>query len=620
MAERIAVKKNRYSDSVSLMSVSDKVKKAPGVINAEVAMATPANLEVLASLGFKLPEDIGANDLVIAVSALTDRQADEASAMAEDILDHKESPARGREGNVRQYSTLDQIDLDKDPYDLVQISLPGENASEEAEKAIKMGLDVFIFSDNVPLEEETRLKRLGLERGRLVMGPDCGVGLIRGTALAAGSIIRKGNAGIVGASGSGAQEIACIIEKCGSGVSSIIGTGGRDLYPGNDGLTMIAGMKKLDVDPVTSVIVLVSKLADNNVMGKVLEEADKLNKQVITVFLGGESTLYDGHNVKPALSLEAAALEAVRTMTGEMIEFGFSEQQIHELAQHEAKKIGKNRKYLRALYCGGTFAEESMIYLKSRGSSLKLFSNLKTAYAQKLGSHLKSEGHTVLDLGSEDFTNNAPHPVFDPAIRFGRFLKEMEDPETAVIVLDFITGPGVHEDPVTPFAEAIRKHKENNGGISFVTAVCGSEGDPQDVPAKERLLAEAGAVVAGSNFQSAKIAAAIIESLNRINETNRTDERDVSVPGYKERDLLLYKKAGPPRGIVSASCSQTEPVNDGSGTESDKNEDEGLRVINIGLRNFYDALRKQNVKAVHINWKPPVKQSGKIKEILDEFL
>ncbi len=41
------------------------------------------------------------------------------------------------------------------------------------------------------------------------------------------------------------------------------------------------------------------------------------------------------------------------------------------------------------------------------------------------------------------------------------------------------------------------------------------------------------------------------------------------------------------------------------------------KVINIGLVNFYNALIMQNVKAIQIDWQPPVKQSKEISDILD---
>lgn len=507
--KRLIVKKNRYVDSVSLMSVGEKVKKSTGVQSAEAQMGTPANLELLEELGYTIEEGITPNDLVVAVTGDTEQQLDQAVQLVFDLIDHK---VGGEETEV--YHSLDEIELNDDPYDLVQISLPGEYAAAEAKKALEKGLEVFIFSDNVSLEEEKELKQLGEEKGLLVMGPDCGVGLINGVALAAGSINKKGPVGIVGASGSGSQEVACIIERCGSGVSSIIGTGGRDLYPQIGGSTMLCGMKRLAEDPETKVIVLVSKLADLAVMDRVLSEADKLEKPVVTVFLGGDETLYKGHRVHGTFSLEEAALEAVKLAEGKVPSIGRSTDEISELVKEEMKKYSPDQKYFRGLYCGGTFTEESLIYFNRHNSGVVIHSNLKNKYAVTLADHLKSEGHSILDLGSEDFTCSAPHPVFDPNIRTKRFQKELEDPETAVILLDFILGPAVHQDPVRPFAEMYKQEMEKqNRYITIIAEVCGSEEDPQKASEQEKLLRDAGFIVASSNFESTKIASALMDAL-----------------------------------------------------------------------------------------------------------
>ena len=508
--KKVKIKENRYVDSVSLMSISDKVMRIDGIKNAEVQMGTPANIEILNDLEFKLPSTISVNDLVIAVSGDSETQVDEAIQLIEDLLSHKTS------GDEVVYHTLDEINLDEYPNDLVQISLPGEYAAAEAMKALEKGLDVFIFSDNVSLEEELELKEYGREKGLLVMGPDCGVGLIDGVALAAGSIIRKGPIGIVGASGSGAQEVGCIIEKCGLGVSTIIGTGGHDLYSQIGGISMMEGIKRLEKDDETKLILLVSKLADLQVMEDVLSLADTMTKPVVAVFLGSDEKLFEGHRVYGVLSLEDAALQAVELISGRSSEFGYSDEQVQQIVEEELGRYGCEQKYFRGLYCGGTFTEESLIYFSQHNKGIQLYSNLKNRYAELLDSPYVSKGHAILDLGSEDFTAEAPHPVFDPALRLKRFKQELEDPEVAVIMLDFITGPGVHEDPITPFAAACKDAKAaRNGAITFIASICGSYEDPQNVVENEKLLLEAGVIVTKSNYQSTKLASALMTALER---------------------------------------------------------------------------------------------------------
>ena len=503
--QKVTVLKKRYVDSVTLMGIPDRVKTIKGVTNVETMMATPANQAILKLLDYELPADVTANDLVIAVTAEEEKGCDAAAELVMNIIDRKDV------GDFVRYDSLDQIDMNKDHYDLCQISLPGEYAAEQAEKALRMGMDVFIFSDNVSIEEEVQLKKLGLSLGRLVMGPDAGVAVLGGVALAAGSILKDGPIGIVAASGSGAQEVGCIIEKCGFGVSNLIGTGGRDLYPQIGGLTMIEGIRRMEADPNTKVIVLVSKLADLGVMDKVLTVADGCEKPVVAVFLGSNETLFEGHKVHGTFSLEQCALKAVELAGGETGSFGMTDAEIAALAEKSVSGLSAERKYFRGLYCGGTFTEEALQYFSAHNSGVTLFSNLSNCYCTKLADSEQSEGHAILDLGAEDFTAKAPHPVFDPGLRLQRLRRELEDPQVGVILLDFITGPGVAADPITAFAEECAKHPE----IVFISTICGSQEDPQNVEEKEKLLKNAGVIVAKSNYQSAKLASAMMNALDR---------------------------------------------------------------------------------------------------------
>lgn len=506
--KKVIIHENRYADSVTLMGIGDSVKKSGGVLLTEVQMGTPANLAVIRELGFDVPATAGVNDLIVAIEAGDEDALKSAEQSVMDRLNRRHMQSD------ESYNSLDEIDP-ADGWNLCQISLPGEYAAAEAEKAINKGMDVFIFSDNVSLEEELRLKLLGEEKNVLVMGPDCGVGMLDGVALATMSIVSGGPVGIVGASGSGAQEVACIVEKAGSGISALIGTGGRDLYPQIGGLSMIKGLKRLASDSETRVIVLVSKLADRAVMNKVLGEADQISKPVVVIFLGSDEALFAGHKVHAAFSLEAAALKAVELVGGKVSDFGYSDTELAGIVKRETAKYDPQQKYLRGIYCGGTFAEESLIYLNKHNPESALFCNLKTRYATQLEDHLISKGHALIDLGSEEFTLDAPHPVFDPELRLKRFRQEAADPETAIILLDFITGPGVHEDPISPFAKAgAAAIKARNGALTIIAAICGSENDPQDIKKCERELTDAGIIVTPSNNQSTKLASALMRALD----------------------------------------------------------------------------------------------------------
>ena len=508
MVTKVYVEHNRYVDSVTLMDVREKAMKQPGVQIAEIQMGTPANMEIMAELGFEISGDIGSSDLVSGIMA-------DSEESAKAVMDYMAALLNRTAVNEdEQFADLCEIDIASTGYNLVQISLPGEYAAAEAEKAINMGLDVFIFSDNVSLEDELRLKQLGREKNVLVMGPDCGVGLIDGVALAAGSIVRRGEIGIVGASGSGAQEVACIIERCGFGVSQIIGTGGRDLYPEIGGIAMMEAIKRLEKDAQTKVIVLVSKLADTAVMESVLDFADRVSKPTVAVFLGGGKEIFMGHAVKGAFSLEEAAETAVELLSGEKHRCGYTDEELKGLAEREISMLSAEQKYFRGLFCGGTFTEECLLYFSENASGMSIYSNLRNKYSTQLADAEISVGHTILDLGAENFTEKLPHPVFDSRLRIKRLKRELEDETVAVVMMDFITGPGVDEDPFTDIIAMCSAANSAEKHVSFICSICGSDEDPQVVQEKARLLRESGAIVTGSNYQSAKLACMMMNMLS----------------------------------------------------------------------------------------------------------
>ena len=257
--------------------------------------------------------------------------------------------------------------------------------------------------------------------------------------------------------------------------------------------------------------VIVNIFPDN--LFKPMVNTDMLPVIVIAIFLGADEKLYEGHRVYGTFSLEGAAVKAAQLLGAKTHDFGFTDEQIKEIVAREMRGYSAKQKYFRGLYCGGTFTEEGLIYYSSHVKNARLHSNLNTAYAEKLASHLHSEGHSILDLGSEEFTACSPHPVFDPEIRLKRFRQELQDDEVAVILLDFITGPGVAKEPVKEFAiEAKKAIAEKH--ITVISNICGSAEDPQNIELQAKMLRDAGVIVTDSNYQSARLAAALMSALN----------------------------------------------------------------------------------------------------------
>ncbi len=494
--------KNRYVDSVTLMGLAVSLTEIEGIIGAESGMGTVQNIDLLKSYGYEVPAGTTKNDLMVAVDAETEEMQNFAFEEAKRRL----SVGSGKK--AKTYSSVD--DLPEGKYDVVQISLPGEYAIKEAKKAILKGMDVFMFTADVSLEEERELKEFGRDHGQLVMGPDAGVGLLGGVAMAAGSIVKYGPIGVIGASGSGSQEVACLIEQMGSGVTCVLGTGGRDLKREVGGVSMKADMKRLEKDDDTKIICLVSMLADREVMEEVLTEADKLTKPVVAVFLGADEELYRGHKVTGTYSLQGAAKACVKIATGSEPKIGWTDEEIEKIAEERVGKLSKEKKYFRGLYTGGTFAEETLMTFCAKAPEIQLYTNRdNTKYAKRLATHKMSEKHTLLDMGDLDFTAEAPHTVFDPTKRVQRFNQELHDPEVAVVAMDIILGPGVAPDPASCYVPMIMA----NPDVIYVAAVCGGEGDPQNKSVIKQMLANAGAIVADSNYESARLCAKICQKM-----------------------------------------------------------------------------------------------------------
>ncbi len=298
---------NSYRNSVELMQIAAEIESLAGIDRAGLVMATPANREVLAAAGLlsEATASAGPNDLVVAVAS-----DDESAAMRALERAAERLAGPGTEGpsetNRTEARTLAE-GIAEGGANLALISTPGTYATAEALKALKHGLNVFLFSDNVPVEDEIELKSMARERGLLVMGPDCGTAILDGVPLGFANAVRRGTIGLVGASGTGLQQVSCLIDRYGAGVSQAIGVGGRDLDERVGGTMMLAALERLGGDPGTELIVLISKPPSESVTALVLAAASAVGKPVIINFLGGDPAAITAAGLIPAMTFEAAA-------------------------------------------------------------------------------------------------------------------------------------------------------------------------------------------------------------------------------------------------------------------------------------------------------------------------
>ncbi len=511
MIVKTLVKKNAYYDSVTLMIITNDIKKLDGVEEVLVGMGTDHNISLAKDLGLftKELEDVTANDLIISMKVKDEGVFSEAVSKVEELLSAKQEEEESEE--VKPQSIDSAMDANPDA-NLVLISVPGQFAAREARKALMGDRHVHLFSDNVTIEEELELKKLAHERGLLVMGPDCGTAIINGVALAFANVVTKGPIGIVAASGTGAQETSTIIAKNGSGITQLIGTGGRDLKESIGGIMMIDGIKALAEDPDTKVILLVSKPPAESVARKVLEVAKDTGKPVVVHFIGGTAELVSEYGLVFSESLEDAALKAVALSKGEAPkdapEFSIPEEKVREIVEKETKGMKPEQKYIRGLYSGGTLCDEAMLFMTREFGGV--YSNAPLSPEFKLEDSLKSKEHTVIDLGEDEFTVGRPHPMIDSTLRSERIIAEAKDPEVAVILLDVVLGYGSNPDPAGSLLDAIKKAKKEADAdgryLSIVASVCGTEEDPQPLSEQVAKLESAGVVVMPSNIQAVRMA------------------------------------------------------------------------------------------------------------------
>jgi succinyl-CoA synthetase alpha subunit len=512
MATAYRVVRNLYRDSVSMMQLSAVLRDLPGVEQASATMATAANLDMLREAGMLDGDpEAGTSDLLVVVKG-NGSAALEAALVAAEAELRKSAAVSADGGGPRALPPASlQMALARAPdANLALISTPGEYAAAEAAKALRLGLNVMLFSDNVPVEDEVALKKYGRDHGLLVMGPDCGTAIVDGVPLGFANVVRRGAVGVVGASGTGTQQVTCLVHRQGQGISQALGTGGRDLKTEVGGITMLQGLDALARDKSTRVIVLISKPPAPEVAARVLAAARKVRKPVVVNFVGAGTTA-EGSNLHFASTLDDAARAAVALAQGRAPSRRPSARVPPQLLR-VAPRLARGQRYLRGLYSGGTFCYEACALLRDLRGAVR--SNAPVDPQMHLADVWQSAEHTVIDLGDDEFTRGRAHPMIDQTLRTERLLKEAADPSVAVILLDVVLGYGAHPDPATPIAAAIEKARRQAARrrrrIAFVGFICGTDGDPQDYARQDATLRGAGMILADSNAQAVRVAAAIV--------------------------------------------------------------------------------------------------------------
>jgi FdrA protein len=568
------VRAGAYYDSVVLMQLQRGLLGLNGIVDAGVVMATPANRELLATNNL-LPEAINANpdDLLIVVKANDDVSAEAAIGQVDELLTRRKSSSTQQDFRPRSLSgAVKQLP----EANWVLVSVPGRYAAGVAREALELGKHVFLYSDNVSLEDEISLKKTAREKGLLVMGPDCGTAIINGIGLGFANRVRRGEIGVVGASGTGTQAVTAQIHNLGSGISHAIGTGGRDLKSDVGAITAHQALDVLARDPDTKVIALISKPPSPDVATRLISAAQETDKPVVVYFIGYPAPARKIGNLHFAISLSEAAELAV---------------EIGDLRLETGTNSPVSSLYVRGLFSGGTLAYETLLGLQA--SLSPIYSNAPITDNQLLEDPLHSRAHTIIDLGDEFFMVGRLHPMIDNDLRIRRMKQEAADSEVGMILFDVVLGEGSHLDPagelvpvikeirdsrletaggrVAPneLGGAYRDHREH-GELEFVAIVIGTDDDPQNLQSQVSQLREAGVTV----FRTAAEAVEYVS---------------LRFGGSRKNEFI--------------------PVN----LEQLK---QPLAAINVGLESFYESLTSQGAQAVHVEWKPPASGNEKMAALL----
>ena len=152
------VRASCYRDSVALLALARVLRAGEGVSEVAALMATDANKALMAQSGLLTPDATAArpNDLVVVIRAASAADAERAVRRATALLDETARP-RGEGMAGARPRTLDSARRRLAGANVALISVPGAFAAAEALKALRAGLHVMLWSDNVALGDEVTL-------------------------------------------------------------------------------------------------------------------------------------------------------------------------------------------------------------------------------------------------------------------------------------------------------------------------------------------------------------------------------------------------------------------------------------------------------------------------------
>jgi FdrA protein len=562
-----------YYDSVVLMQLQRALTELPGILDAGVVMGTDANKDLLAQSDLLSPEvqDAGADDMVLVIKAEDESSAQDALSKVDELIASRRGTSTDEDYLPKSLEAASKM---LPAAQWVLISVPGRYAAGVARQALDLDKHVFLYSDNVDLQDEIDIKKTAAEKGLLVMGPDCGTAIVNGIGLGFANKIRTGPIGLVAASGTGLQQVTVRIHQLGGGITQALGTGGRDLSEQVNAVTAHQGLDLLSRDPQTEVIVLVSKPPSTKVANELVQASRHVGKPVVVDFIGYETAVRNVDNVHFTTSFDETAELAVHLAS--------KTTSTEHNQVIDTERFASGQRFLRGLFSGGTLAYEAMLILQNYLPEVYSNAPLKKEY--QLADSLISQENTIIDLGEDEFTVGRLHPMMDNDLRIRRLEVEAVNPDVAVILMDVVLGYGAHPDPAGELSPAIREAREQSEKagrfLEVIAIVSGTDEDPQDMNHQIGQLEAAGARVFTSNDAAARYAGRLVMALNQ-NGSNGTKKNTVKV------DLNSF----------------TQP----------------LVAINVGLESFTDSLTTQDTQVIQVDWRPPAGGDENLMAILERM-
>lgn len=573
---KTVVKKGSYHDSVVLMLLTNHISAMQGVNKVSIMMATPANKDIFKQSGLDTEELLAAsaNDMVVVADIENETIMDTIETEI-DAYFKKQNTQTQQTESVKSWDKA----LEKMPNaDMAVISIAGAYAALEANRALDEGMNVFMFSDNVTIEDEKQLKQKAHDKGLVVMGPDCGTGIIQSVPIAFTNKVNSGKIGIIGASGTGIQELTTIIDRLGEGVKNAIGTGGRDLSSEIGGITMMDTINAMEQDDSIKVMIIISKPPAKAVREMISNRLSAFKKPVVTLFLG-EKPEYHEKGFYHAYTLDEAARLAVNLVRDEDINSCVVSADTPENAFDKSEN-----KTIKAYYSGGTLAGEAAMLIKDA-------LNLDTPPEKAEGFMLKHGGHIVVDLGDDVYTQGKPHPMIDPAKRIECMQEATDDSSTGVILFDIMLGYGSHEDmagALLPTINELKQKAENEGRkLFFIATVCGTRHDYQGYDEAVNKLKNAGVIVCETNKLASQMAIRAIglDFAEPKKEIRAKQSVDVNITPASDKLLKMLS--------------------------------EKPRIINIGLKSFAEVADEFGCEVVQFDWTPPAGGNVEMIKTLD---